>query len=147
MNLNKLPRWGFVLFLVLIFLTAIFAFAATNSVPITRLMDQSFSISVSDLAPSACDSISAGLTSIVVCEDEKGGKDGKGKKGEKCKGTNGNDLILGTLNENDIDGRKGNDCILGGAGDDNPIDGGEGTDICIGGPGDDIFNNCETEIQ
>jgi Ca2+-binding RTX toxin-like protein len=41
----------------------------------------------------------------------------------------------------------GDDCVLGGDGNDT-IDGGLlGQDVCIGGPGTDTFVNCEVEVQ
>ena len=46
-----------------------------------------------------------------------------------------------------IKGKNGNDCILGGDGDDDTISGDNGNDVCIGGPGNDVFKKCETEIQ
>jgi Ca2+-binding RTX toxin-like protein len=44
-------------------------------------------------------------------------------------------------------GNSGNDCILGGAGNDS-LRGDGGNDVCIGGAGTDTFNStCETQIQ
>ncbi len=46
-----------------------------------------------------------------------------------------------------MDGLAGDDCILGGGGNDN-LRGSQGTDVCIGGPGVDTFHpTCETQIQ
>ena len=59
-----------------------------------------------------------------------------------------NELITGSAEVDDLRGMLGDDCILGGAGDDS-IDGGKppGSDVCIGG-GDagDTFTGCETII-
>ncbi len=46
-----------------------------------------------------------------------------------------------------IRGNNGNDCIVGGAGNDS-LRGDQGTDVCIGGGGTDTFHpSCETQIQ
>ena len=129
----RIPRLVFVLLVVLIVISAGFAFAANNIVPTTRLTDQSQAIDANALKPAACSGIT--LTAIVVCT------------GGKCNGSNADELIIGTNGYDDISGKNGDDCIIGGGGDDD-IDGDNGTDVCIGGPGNDTFGNkCETEIQ
>ncbi len=121
--------------LLLTFASLLSALAASNSVPVTRLTDQSQAITANSLKPPECASLN--LATIVVCP---GG-------GGNCNGNNQANLILGSPNVNQINGRGGNDCILGGGGNDN-IDGGRGNnDICIGGPGNDTFNRCETTYQ
>jgi Ca2+-binding RTX toxin-like protein len=106
--------------------------AAANVIPITRLTHQSFEINANTLKPIECASIY--LENITV---------GSGKfKGDKT-----NELLLGSpFDDNIRSGKKGDDCILGGAGDD-IIDGNGATSICIGGPGNDTFKNCEVVIQ
>jgi Ca2+-binding RTX toxin-like protein len=126
----------FVILAVLILLSTTTALTAGNIVPVTFLSDQSFSISINDLAPSACASLN--LTNVVYASG-------------LTFGTNGNDLILGSGNGDTIFGLGGDDCIVAGGGDDILL-GGAGTDVCIGGPGSDsfqlfIFGGCETEIQ
>jgi Ca2+-binding RTX toxin-like protein len=121
---------------VLILLSTTSALTAGNIVPVTFLSSQSFSISISDLAPSACAGLN--LTNIVYASG-------------LTFGTNGNDLILGSGNGETIFGLGGDDCIVAGGGDDILLGGGD-TDVCIGGPGSDsfqffIFGGCETEIQ
>lgn len=125
--LHRLALFGLV---ALILASVITAVAAANTVPPSRLTDQSRPITAYDLLPPQCAALD--LTNIVV---------GSGN----FKGTNANDLILGGPDDDTIDGRPGDDCILGGGGDDF-MTGSEGADVCIGGPGDDKFSNCLTEI-
>lgn len=54
----------------------------------------------------------------------------------KCVGTNGDDVIIGTVGDDDIDGGNGNDRIFGNSGNDK-INGGNGSDRLVGGDGDD----------
>ncbi len=119
----------------LIFAGIISAFAAGNTVPPTRLTDQSHAITANALKPPECAALN--LRSIIVCPSGGGA----------CNGNNQNNLILGSPNADDINGRGGGDCILGGGGDD-IIDGRQGNnDVCIGGPGNDTFSGCETTYQ
>jgi Ca2+-binding RTX toxin-like protein len=134
MNRRNITRLALFLFVVLTLITAISAYAATNTVPTTHLMDQSSPILVSELAPAACGNIRNSLTTVVQCT------------GGNCNGTQGNDLILGSPYADNIKGKNGDDCILGGDGDDS-ISGDNGTDVCIGGNGNDSFKKCETDIQ
>jgi Ca2+-binding RTX toxin-like protein len=135
MNRRNIIRLALFLFVILTLITAISAYAATNTVPMTRLMDRSSPILASDLAPAACGDIRGTLTTVIECT------------GGNCNGTQGNDLILGSPYADNIKGKNGNDCILGGDGDDDTISGDNGTDVCIGGGGNDAFKKCETEIQ
>ncbi len=128
---RTMQRLAFFGLIVLILASVVTAIAATNSVPSSRLTDQSRPITANDLKPSQCAALN--LTAIIV---------GSGT----IIGTAANELILGGPNADTINGRGGNDCILGGGGDD-AIDGGTGTaDVCIGGPGTDTFSRCETQI-
>ncbi len=64
------------------------------------------------------------------------------------RGTNGNDNLIGTDEDDLIFGRNGNDTIRGGSGNDfiltgrgnNIVDGGDGNDVIIGDRGDDIID-------
>jgi Ca2+-binding RTX toxin-like protein len=116
---------------VLIFVSAVTAFAANLTVSESGIGFTSIAVTANDLKPAACSALD--LTNIVR---------GSGT----ITGTSGNDLIIGSSGADDINGLGGDDCILGGGGDDS-LDGGNGTDICIGGNGADTFTNCETEIQ
>ena len=128
-------RFAFQLMLLgltlLVLVSVITAIAATNTIPPTRLGNQTRSISSNDLRPASCASLD--LRNIIS---------GSGS----ITGTNGNDLILGSPGDDVIHGLGGDDCILGGGGNDT-ISGGDGTDVCNGGgnPGDS-FDACEAII-
>lgn len=112
----------------LILLGVMNAFAATNTIPSTRLDDDSIAITADALKPSDCDSLN--LTNIVV-----GGT-----------GTAGNDLVLGTAGNDNLRGGDGDDCIVGGAGNDT-LQGQKNDDILLGGDGDDsLRGNQDTDI-
>lgn len=133
---QRIQQFAFLGLVVLILVSIGSAFAATNTVPPSRLTDQKRTITVNDLKPAACASLN--LTAIVVCPSAGGA----------CNGTTANELILGSSSIDNIQGDKGDDCILGGGGDDPAIRGDQGTDVCIGGPGTDSFHpSCETQIQ
>ena len=116
---------------LLVWLSAVTAIAATNTVPSTRAHESSAGIGANILKPAGC----AGLVL-------SGTVSGAGT----ITGTAGNDLILGSSGADTIDGLGGNDCIVGGGGDD-LIPGGEGSDICLGGSGSNAFTDCEGESQ
>jgi len=121
--------------IALILASTIGAVAAANTVPPSRLTDQSRPITANDLKPPECAALN--LTTLVVCP----------AGGGPCNGSGARNLILGSPNVDDISGGGGNDCLLGGGGDD-ILDGGGGKgDVCIGGPGNDAFFRCETAIQ
>jgi len=129
----RIPRLVFVMLVVLVIVSAGFAFAANIVVPTTHLTDQSHPTDPNEVKPAACSALN--LTAIVVCT------------GGKCNGSNASELILGTAGADDISGKNGDDCIVGGDGDD-IIGGDNGTDVCIGGAGNDVLDNkCETQIQ
>ena len=115
----------------LLVVTTVTAIAATNTVPSTRVINESLSFNINHLKPAACAGIA--VAGVVT---------GSGS----FNGTAGNDLIFGSSNLDTIGEVAGDDCILGGDGDD-VITGGAGTDVCIGGSGTDTFVACETEIQ
>ena len=117
--------------LLLIFVSAVTAFAANLTIPDSNVGLESIAVRANELKPEACSDLN--LTNIVS---------GSGV----ITGTEGNDLIIGSSGNDTINGQGGDDCILGGAGDDT-IDGGDGSDVCIGGAGADTFSTCETEIQ
>ncbi|MEO8357652.1 MAG: hypothetical protein ABI621_17240 [Chloroflexota bacterium] len=117
--------------LTLIWVSAVTAIAASNTIPATRAESRSATMGPNHIKPSAC----AGLSLAITVS-------GSGT----MTGTAGNDLILGGPGADTIDGLGGNDCILGGGGDD-IISGGDGTDVCLGGPGNDTFIDCEGESQ
>lgn len=113
-------------------------------------------ISLADKTPPQCAGL--GLTDVLVVTTSS--------FFSPFRGTNANELILGTAGSDNIDGGGGNDCILGGGGNDGPcfffgifcsaLKGGNGNDVIIGGPGDDdcsgnsgndTFYQCEDTTQ
>jgi hypothetical protein len=139
-----------VLVISILIIGAVFtAVAATNTIPSVRADVDTLGVSANDLKPPQCNGIN--LTNIVDI--------GAGETG-----TSANDLILGTKNNDpEIRGGAGDDCILGGKGNERQkIDGvwspglyGEGgDDVLIGGPGNrdhcdggdgtDTYYSCET---
>jgi hypothetical protein len=113
-------------------LVLVSALAATNAVPASNAERDVTGITVDQMKPKpACSTIT--LTVLVT-----GG----------ANGGNGNDLVIGTAAaESALRGLTGDDCILGGAGNDT-LRGDGGTDVCIGGAGADTFHaTCETQIQ
>lgn len=134
MSLHLSRKFALALLVVVILGATVTAFAAANSVPITRVGQQIIAINANALKPTECAALN--LNNIVVCPP----------LGGNCTGSTGSDLIIGSPYADTISGGKGDDCILGGGGDDN-ISGDQGTDVCIGGPGNDTFKTCETVIQ
>jgi Ca2+-binding RTX toxin-like protein len=129
-------RFGKVMLIVLTLLLAssmVFAVAASNTVPASRLDSNSQAITANTLKPSACAALT--LTALVVCPG-----------GGVCRGTNARELTLGSDQPEELRGQGGVDCLVGGDGDDT-LRGGSGADVCIGGPGNDTFINCATSIQ
>lgn len=116
----------------LIFISTLTAMAAGNTIPATRIDENTAAMNANAIKPAACSALN--LTAIVICT------------GGTCNGTGSNELILGTPADERIRGRGGADCIVGGDGSDVLV-GNVGGDVCIGGPGTDTFNTCETRIQ
>jgi Ca2+-binding RTX toxin-like protein len=113
---------------------SVYAFAAANTVPPTRLDDVQVrnyvgndALKAQDFAPPECASIRSTLQRIVYI----GGSPGTP--------SNQSELILGTAGNDTINAGGGNDCVLGGGGNDT-INGQGGNDVLIGGPGDDSFD-------
>jgi len=119
----------------LIMLGTVTALAANSTVSISNLDEQSTPLStVNDKKPAECSVLN--LTAVIECPNTSG----------ICNGTNENELIIGSMYNDEINGGKGGDCILGGDGDDT-IDGEQGKDVCVGGLGSDSLRKCETDIQ
>ena len=113
-------------------LVLVSALAATNTVSASRAERDVSLITVDQKKPQpACNGIT--VTAIVT-----GGNNGG----------NADELVLGLATaDGNLRGQNGNDCIVGGGGND-ALRGDNGTDICIGGPGTDTFHaTCETQIQ
>ena len=136
-------------FAVLVFVNVFSAISAANTVPLTFADKNSYGLGATEITPPECAGM--GLTNVVDI--------GAGETG-----TSANDLILGTdKNDAEIRGGAGDDCILGGKGNerqrinkvwgpgifgeegDDVIIGGPGNlDHCDGGPGNDTYYSCET---
>jgi hypothetical protein len=97
---RMLARLMPVILVALVIVSVISAVAASNTVPTTRLTNQSLSITMSQLVPPACAGLN--LTAIVVCPNN----------GNDCDGTSSNELILGDPGTKNISGGGGSDCIV-----------------------------------
>lgn len=127
MNYRNVSKLSLLALTVLIVSSIVFAFAGSVTVPPSRLDEQSFAITVSDLIPAECSSISSSITAVVVCS------------GGNCAGSIASELILGTAGDDMIDGKNGLDCVVGGDGNDQ-LNGGNDDDVLIGGSGDDTLD-------
>jgi Ca2+-binding RTX toxin-like protein len=113
-------------------LVLVSALTATNTVSASRAERDVTSITADQKKPKPdCNGIT--VTAIVT-----GG----------ANGGNADELVLGLATADaNLRGQSGNDCIVGGGGNDT-LRGDNGTDVCIGGPGTDTFHaTCETQIQ
>ena len=113
-------------------LVLVSALAATNTVSASRAGRNVTSITADQKKPKPdCNGIT--VTAIVT-----GG----------ANGGNADELVLGrAAADANLRGMSGNDCIVGGGGND-MLRGDNGIDVCIGGPGADTFHaTCETQIQ
>jgi len=147
MKPSKLLRFAGIALIGLIAVSAASAFAAANSVPASRLDDDSFPITANDLKPSECAGLN--LTTIVVAGNGTAGNDLiLGTAGnDTLRGSDGDDCIVGGGGDDTLDGQKGNDILLGQDGNDS-LKGSQDTDICDGGAGTDSgHKSCETEIN
>ena len=119
---------------IILVVTVLNAQTAANTVPVTRADENFLGTSANALKPAECSGIN--LTNIVDI--------GAGETG-----TDANDLILGTDKADaEIRGGAGDDCILGGKGNERQkIDkvwspglyGEDGNDVLIGGPGNNDY--------
>ena len=116
-----MPRKLFRLILLslpaMIFISAIFAFTASNTVPESGMVDESHAITITQLRPAGCAAL-LNLDTIITVGV----------------GGAGNDLVLGTAGNDTLNGGDGDDCLVGG----------DGNDDCTGGAGTNIFIGCET---
>ena len=150
MKPSRLLRTAGIFLIALITVNAVSAFAAANSVPSSRLDDDSFSIAANDLKPPECSSLN--LTNIVVIAGNGSGTNANdlilgSPGGDNLRGSDGDDCIVGGGGDDSLDGQKVNDILLGQDGNDS-LRGSQQTDICDGGAGTDSgHNSCETEID
>ena len=147
MRSMRLNRMVVLVLTSLILLGVMNAFAATNTVPSTRLDDDSIPITANALKPSDCSSLN--LTNIVVGGTGTAGNDlilGTAG-GDNIRGGDGDDCIVGGGGNDTLQGQKNNDIVLGGAGNDS-LRGNQDTDICDGGAGTDSGHaSCETQLN
>ncbi len=108
---------------------SVYAFAAANTVPPTRVDDEQAknyagnnALKAQDFAPPECDPIRSGLANIVYIVSSTP--------------TSANELVLGRPIADNINASGGNDCVVGGGGNDT-LRGWTGNDVVIGGPGAD----------
>ena len=125
---KKILRLILISLSMMIVLSAIYAYTASNTVPESGMHYEAQAITANDLKPADCSSLD--LSNYIVGDT----------------GTTANDLLLGGSTADTLTGSDGNDCIVAGSGDDS-LDGGNGSDICIGGDGTDTFLDCETIID
>jgi Ca2+-binding RTX toxin-like protein len=147
MKPSRLFRFAGIFLIALIAVNVASAFAAANSVPATRLDDDTLPITANDLKPSECAALN--LTTIVVAGNGTAGNDLiLGTAGnDSLRGSDGDDCIVGGGGDDTLDGQKGNDIVLGQDGNDS-LKGSQDTDICDGGAGTDSgHKSCETEIN
>lgn len=150
MKPSRLLRVAGIFLIALIAVSTASAFAAANSVPATRLDDDTLPITANNLKPSACSSLN--LTNIVVIAGNGNGTNANdlilGSSGsDNLRGSDGDDCIVGGSGDDSLDGQKGNDILLGQDGNDS-LKGSQDTDICDGGAGTDSgHKSCETEIN
>jgi Ca2+-binding RTX toxin-like protein len=125
-------RWWPLVVIVFVLAVASTAQTSANTVPGTKIVNDTRTIGANDLKPTECASIT------VTAKLTGSGTITGGAAAE---------LITGSAGVDTISGSGGNDCLLGGAGNDS-LNGGAGIDVCVGGPGTDTFNaSCETQIQ
>ncbi len=147
MKPSRLLRFAGIFLIALIAVNAASAFAAANSVPATRLDDDTLPITANNLKPAECAALN--LTTIVVAGNGTAGNDLiLGTAGnDTMRGSDGDDCIVGGGGDDTLDGQKGNDIVLGQDGNDS-LKGSQDTDICDGGAGTDSgHKSCETEIN
>jgi Ca2+-binding RTX toxin-like protein len=162
---SKTLTWLAILGFVLLLLGSIgSAFAATNSVPSTRMDDDSFPIDANAIKPPECSGLNltniafgSGTSSNDLVLGTAGGDNLSGDDGDDClvggggndmiDGKKGNDILLGGPGNDDLRGLQGDDMLYGEDGDDS-LNGGQDVDVCSGGPGTDTgHNSCETEVD
>lgn len=124
--------WVALIFTFIVGLVSLMASAAANTVPTTGLSDQTFGVPLDDVRPTECYQIS--IANLIT---------GSGN----VDGSQDNDLILASSGNDTLQGKNGDDCVVGAAvvGGQNKIDGGNGYNVCIGNVNDD-FKKCDLII-
>ncbi len=129
----RLLRLSLVFLLAVLVGTAVNAFTASNTVPVTSARSPVLAITPNDLKPAECAALN--LTALIV---------GSGN----INGTAANELIIGAQGGDRVTAGDGDDCVVTGGARDR-IDCGLGTDVALSGQGGDINvdQSCETFIQ
>ncbi len=119
-------------FILMVGLASLFVSAAANNVPTSGLSDQTFGEAPDGLKPTECYQIS--IANLIT---------GSGN----VDGSRDNDLILASSGSDNIQGKNGDDCVVGAVvvGGQNQIDGGNGYNVCFGNVNDN-FNKCNLII-
>ncbi|HFC12525.1 MAG TPA: hypothetical protein ENJ56_06735 [Anaerolineae bacterium] len=136
--------------LTIIFSTVI-GFAAANSVADSGADRSISTIDPNDLAPPECSHLN--LTNLVTTPSST--YQWFGSTVYVYRGTNGNDLMIGTGAYDDFIANNGHDCIIGGDGIDylfsgrgnDVMNGGPGNDSCFGQGGNNTFINCQSQSR
>lgn len=116
-------------FVVMLLLITSYAMTASNTVPVTALMDYKATISGLGVPTECAGMIFGGNNQLVLPPNTSGG--------------NGDDCVVGTSGSDSLKGGNGNDVLVGKGGID-ILDGGNGkNDVCYGDCGS-TFLNCET---
>jgi hypothetical protein len=103
MNTRPLSRLAIFALGLVVLASILTAAAAANTVPSTRLTNQSRAIDANALKPVQCAALN--LASIVNCNSSP-----------VCNGKNINELILGSPSTNKINGHAGQNCCVGAPG-------------------------------
>jgi hypothetical protein len=120
---------------VVVAISVMAALAAVNTVPITLASDQTFPITVNDIAPPECAGMN--LTNKIICPSSG-----------NCNGTSANDLMIANSGNPDMHGMVGNDCVVCYSGGRCNLHGDNGTDVCICKNGSCSFSgDCETQVR
>jgi hypothetical protein len=85
--------------LILVLASILTAAAASNTIPPTRLTDQTIPITANAIKPTQCKAFD--LSGIFICNKPN------------CKAPSSNLLVIGVANTNKIDGGGGNSCCVG----------------------------------
>ena len=160
-------RWAALGALSILLAGSMAAYAASNTVPSTRLDLDTLTINANALKPSACSALNlanivsgsgtlngSGVNDLILASagvDTLNGGAGAdclvaGSGADTLSGGAGTDILLGGDGNDNLLGNNGADVLYGEGGDD-VLNGGGGSDSCDGGSGTDTATNCETLLN
>ena len=142
MNLRRVISLTGAMLMVLIFMSIVSGFAATNTVPRSALNRDTRAVGLNDLKPPQCANV---IVTQLVLDGAGGNFNGLflGTPGDDSVNAGpSNDCIVGGDGQDRLAGNQGDDVLLGGPGNDQ-LNGGPGTDYCYGGGGNDTYISCE----